>query len=136
MDSPPIPKPEIKAAGGVLKYWENSCAARPKLARMALDFLSAPGSTLFALLFTNMIIYTHILASSVDAERAFSGGRLQVNHLQHQISSQSFKAQVAVGSWYDSPLLPSISSVAAIINDKVSKGKKKAVAEPVMIEDD
>ncbi|KAJ7772776.1 hypothetical protein B0H14DRAFT_2402094, partial [Mycena olivaceomarginata] len=36
-------------------------------------------------------------ASSVDAERAFSGGRLQVNHLQHQTSSQAFKAPVALG---------------------------------------
>ncbi|KAG2337188.1 hypothetical protein BDR05DRAFT_895673, partial [Suillus weaverae] len=42
-------------------------------------------------------------ASSVDAERAFSGGRLQVNHLQHGINSQTFKAQVAVGSWYNTP---------------------------------
>ena len=99
---------------------------------MALDFLSAPGSILFMWLFTNIIICTFVLASSVDAERAFSGGRLQVNHLQHQISSQSFKAQVAVGSWYNSPLLPSITSVAAIINDKVLKGKTTAV----VIEDD
>jgi len=62
-------------------YWENSHATRPKFALMALDFLSlsAPGSFLFALLFTNKIIYTHILALSVDAEHAISGGRLQVN---------------------------------------------------------
>ena len=68
-----------------------------------------------------------------------TGGRLQVNHLQHHISSQSFKAQVAVGSWYNSPLLPSTTSVAEIINDKVLKGKKRAIAhdsEPVVIEDD
>ncbi|KAJ6598569.1 hypothetical protein B0H10DRAFT_1636513, partial [Mycena sp. CBHHK59/15] len=45
-------------------------------------------------------------ASSVDAERAFSGGRLQVNHLQHQTSSQTFKARVALGSWINTPLLP------------------------------
>ena len=49
------------------------------------------------LLFT-LILMLIFIASSVDAERAFSGGRLQVNHLQHQLSSQSFKAQVAVGS--------------------------------------
>ncbi|KAG1736564.1 hypothetical protein EDB19DRAFT_1853484 [Suillus lakei] len=40
------------------------------------------------------------IASSVDAERAFSGGRLQVNRLQHGISSQTFKAPVAIGSWF------------------------------------
>ncbi|KAL4078486.1 hypothetical protein V8B97DRAFT_1853702, partial [Scleroderma yunnanense] len=65
-------------------------------------------------------------ALSVDAEHALAGGHHQVNHLQHQISLQNFKAQVAVGSWYNSPLLPSISSVAAIINDKVSEGKRMA----------
>lgn len=31
--------------------------------------------------------HVHGVASSVDAERAFSGGRLQVNYLQHGISS-------------------------------------------------
>ncbi|KAI6040770.1 hypothetical protein EDC04DRAFT_2566510 [Pisolithus marmoratus] len=74
-----------------------------------------------------------LLASSVDAERAFSGGRLQVNHLQHRMGSQSFKAQVAVGSWYDTPLLPSTSSSAVIIKNKLSKGKDRA--EPIEIGD-
>ncbi|KAI6042353.1 hypothetical protein EDC04DRAFT_2564264 [Pisolithus marmoratus] len=75
-----------------------------------------------------------LLASSVDAERAFSGGRLQVNHLQHRMGSQSFKAQVAVGSWYNTPLLPSTSSAAVIIKNKLSKGKDQA--EPIEIGDD
>jgi hypothetical protein len=44
LDSLPIPKSEVKAAGGVLKYWENRRDTRPQLAQMALDFLSAPGS--------------------------------------------------------------------------------------------
>ncbi|KAJ7318742.1 hypothetical protein DFH08DRAFT_666001, partial [Mycena albidolilacea] len=54
-------------------------------------------------------------ASSVDAERAFSGGRLQVNHLQHQTSSQTFKARVALGSWIQTPLMPGSSAVAGIM---------------------
>ncbi|KAG2144040.1 hypothetical protein BD769DRAFT_1421270, partial [Suillus cothurnatus] len=57
---------------------------------MALDFLSAP-------------------ASSVDAEHAFSGGHLQVNHHQHGISSQTFKVQVAIGLWFNMPLMPDLS---------------------------
>jgi hypothetical protein len=64
-----------------------------------------------------------IAASSVDAERAFSGGRLQVNHLQHQTSSQTFKARVALGSWVGTPLMPGTSTAAAIIEKKL-KGKK------------
>ncbi|KAG1821483.1 hypothetical protein EV424DRAFT_1322207 [Suillus variegatus] len=75
---------------------------------MALDFLSAP-------------------ASSVDAERAFSCGRLQVNHLQHGISSQAFKAQMAIGSWYKTPFLDDkIATQILSEHMKRSKGKGKA----------
>ncbi|KAJ6600178.1 hypothetical protein B0H10DRAFT_1647160, partial [Mycena sp. CBHHK59/15] len=58
-------------------------------------------------------------ATSVDAERAFSSGRLQVNHLQHQTSSQTFKACVALGSWISTPLMPSSSDAAAIMEKKL-----------------
>ncbi|KAF8987429.1 hypothetical protein BDQ17DRAFT_1193931, partial [Cyathus striatus] len=40
---------------------------------------------------------------SVDCEQAFSSGHLQINHLQHNMSSQTFKAQMAVGSWAKTP---------------------------------
>ncbi|OJA21002.1 hypothetical protein AZE42_14207, partial [Rhizopogon vesiculosus] len=63
--------------------------------------------------------------SSVDAERAFSGGRLQVNHLQHGISSQTFKAQVAVGSWLNTPLMPDLSIATTIMREKMGKKKGK-----------
>jgi hypothetical protein len=58
-----------------------------------------------------------IQATSVDAERAFSGGRLMINHLQHRISVHSFQAQMAIGSWYDTPLLPRLADVAQIIEN-------------------
>ncbi|QRV96254.1 hAT family dimerization protein [Ceratobasidium sp. AG-Ba] len=83
----------IAQSGGALGYWNSRLAQRPRVARFALDFLTA-------------------LASSVDAERAFSCGRLMVNHLQHQMSTRSFQAQMAVGSWYGTPLLPSLDDVA------------------------
>ncbi|KAG2126624.1 uncharacterized protein EDB93DRAFT_1070637, partial [Suillus bovinus] len=67
---------------------------------MALDFLSAP-------------------ASLVDAEWAFSGGRLQVNHLQHGVSSQTFRAQMAVRSWYKTPLMNDLSAVTSIMRMKM-----------------
>ncbi|KAL4078011.1 hypothetical protein J3A83DRAFT_4218796 [Scleroderma citrinum] len=88
----------MSVAGGVLKYWENCRTTRPRLARMTLDLLSAPGLT-FQSNYCSLI--PAFLASSVDAERAFSSGRLQVNYLLHQMGSQSFKAQVAVGSWHN-----------------------------------
>ncbi|TDL14906.1 hypothetical protein BD410DRAFT_733451, partial [Rickenella mellea] len=67
-------------------------------------------------------------ASSVDAERAFSGGRLQINHLQHNISSNSFRAKMAVGSWATTSLLPDLSELTAYIK-RGPKGKGKAESD-------
>ncbi|EJD08329.1 uncharacterized protein FOMMEDRAFT_38913, partial [Fomitiporia mediterranea MF3/22] len=52
---------------------------------MGLDFCSAP-------------------ATSVDAEQAFSVGCCQINFIQHNTSSDTFRAQMAVGSWDGTPL--------------------------------
>ncbi|KDN47302.1 hypothetical protein RSAG8_03781, partial [Rhizoctonia solani AG-8 WAC10335] len=82
--------------GGVLPYWNAMLETKPRLARMALDYLTAP-------------------ATSVDVERAFSAGRLTINHLQHNMSPATFEAKMTVGSWYDTPLLPDISEVATVI---------------------
>ena len=49
---------------------------------------------------------TVVVATSVDAERAFSTGRHQINFTQHNINSQTFKAEMALGSWIKSPPLP------------------------------
>ncbi|KAG9119621.1 hypothetical protein FRC07_005284, partial [Ceratobasidium sp. 392] len=53
--------------------------------------------------------------SSVDAERAFSGGQLMMNHLQNRMLARSFQAQMAVGSSYGTPLLPELEDVAQIL---------------------
>ncbi|QRV78324.1 ribosomal protein L7Ae/L30e/S12e/Gadd45 family [Ceratobasidium sp. AG-Ba] len=53
-----------------LKYWEAESKRHPRLAKFVLSILSAP-------------------ASSVDAERAFSGGRLTINHLQLSMNNTS-----------------------------------------------
>ncbi|KDR68283.1 hypothetical protein GALMADRAFT_78780 [Galerina marginata CBS 339.88] len=68
---------------------------------MASDYCSAP-------------------ATSVDAERAFSTGRRQVNFMQHNMSSQTFKAQMAVGSWAKtgSPLNPGLKTLSSIIDNE------------------
>ncbi|KAG2063005.1 hypothetical protein BDR04DRAFT_955865, partial [Suillus decipiens] len=44
LNSPRVSKAEIISIGGVLQYWENARATRPRLSQMALDFLSAPGT--------------------------------------------------------------------------------------------
>ncbi|KAG5633419.1 hypothetical protein H0H81_007971, partial [Sphagnurus paluster] len=80
LTEPVIPTEVLEAGGGVMAYWDRVWASQPNVARMGLDICSAP-------------------ASSVDAERAFLGGQREVNHLQHNMSSQTFKADMAVGSW-------------------------------------
>ena len=65
-----------------------------------------------------------VTASSVNAERAFSGGRLQVNHLQHGMSSQTFKAQMAISSWIGPPIFPSINPFVSIIENAMNHNKK------------
>ena len=91
---------------------------------MGLDFCSAPGK------WGPFRIYYYsyfIAASSVDAERAFSVGRLEVNHLQHNTSPQTFKAQVAVGSWSRTPLYPGFSETVKIVERQI-QGESRARA--------
>ncbi|KAF8994336.1 hypothetical protein BDQ17DRAFT_1251840, partial [Cyathus striatus] len=56
-------------------------------------------------------------ASSVDCEQAFSSGHLQISLFQHNMNFQTFKAQMALGSWTKTPLYPCFSSVTKIIQD-------------------
>jgi len=46
LTTPCVSETEILTAGGVLKYWDHMHATRPRLAQMALDYLSAPGMCL------------------------------------------------------------------------------------------
>jgi len=51
---------EVNNAGGVLQYWEKLVATRPHLARMALDFLSAPGESSVRHLVTDRLPYSAV----------------------------------------------------------------------------
>ena len=42
--------------------------------------------------------------------------------MQHNMSSQTFKAEMAVGSWDGTPLMPNISEVIRIIERKMVRG--------------
>ncbi|KAG8786110.1 hypothetical protein FRC12_016914 [Ceratobasidium sp. 428] len=98
----PVSSEVIRLAGGPLRYWEAqaSFATYSSLAKFAIDYLSAP-------------------ASSVDVERAFSCGRLMNNHLQHQMSPDTFCAKMALRSWFETPLLRDVDDVAALLQDHV-----------------
>ena len=42
-----------------------------------------------------------------------------ITHLQRSMSELTFEAKIAVGSWFDTPLLPSVDTAAAILEEKV-----------------
>ncbi|KAG8778879.1 hypothetical protein FRC12_024762 [Ceratobasidium sp. 428] len=98
LSSPPLKKESVEEMGGVLSYWDRERERGSPLARLAMDILTAP-------------------ASSVDAERAFSGGRMAVSYRQHRMSLPTFRAKMALGSWYGTPLLPDFNEVVHILND-------------------
>ena len=73
-----------------LQYWRGTLLCRPesRLARMAIDYLSSP-------------------ASSVDVERAFSRGALMVTHRRHALSDLSTRNSIVLGTWLkDTDLVP------------------------------
>ena len=63
----------------------------------------------------------HHSALSTDAERAFSEGRREVNFMQHNMSSQTFKAETAVGSWDGTPLFPECDDAIRIMEKKLDR---------------
>ena len=60
------------------------------------------------------------VASSTDAERVFSEGWQEVNFTQHNMSSQTFKVDMAVGSWDGTPLFPDPQAAFSITEKKIS----------------
>jgi hypothetical protein len=72
------------------QYWEATLVHQPgnRLARMAIDYLSAP-------------------ATAVDVERAFSRGALTVTHRRHTLSDTSTRNSIVLGAWLkDTNLVP------------------------------
>ncbi|KAF7341582.1 putative AC transposase [Mycena sanguinolenta] len=95
-----LDSPLVEVTGTVIQYWTKRLApsdpkimATPQLARFALSFCSCP-------------------ATSVDAERSFSEGRHQIAWNQQQMSSQAFRAQMALASWAKAPFFDLETTVA------------------------
>ena len=56
-------------------------------------------------------------------EQAFSTEWLEVNHLQHNMNSQTFKAQVAVRLWAKTLLYPGFIEVMKIVERSMAGGE-------------
>ena len=82
----------------VLLWWTERKATYPHLSRMALDYLSIPG-TYFVTYITPFKLTVKFTATSTDVERVFSRGRLLLSHVRNRLSSQSIRALMCLGNW-------------------------------------
>jgi hypothetical protein len=63
----------------------------------------------------------------MDAEQAFSAGWQDVNHMQHKMSSQTFKARMAVGLWDGTPLFSDFHPAINIVEKKMDRRSEPMV---------
>lgn len=63
------------------------------------------------------------LTSFVNAKQVFLQGQLQVNHLQYNMTLQTFKAQMAAGLWASTLLYPGLACVTKMV--KMCMGESK-----------
>ncbi|CCO31597.1 hypothetical protein RSOLAG1IB_10834 [Rhizoctonia solani AG-1 IB] len=96
---PLVAETKVNRLGGLLQFWENKVKAILVLGRLALDILTTPSLL-------------------VDVERAFSGGPMLVNYCQQRTSLSIFRAKMAVGSWFGTPLLPDVAEVLDMVEWK------------------
>ena len=77
--------------------------------------------------------HSYSIATSVEAERAFSRGRLTVSRLRHSLSDASVRASTLLGSWASIPALVPETDVITLIRElsdrRRAKGKGKASGE-------
>ncbi|THH13347.1 hypothetical protein EUX98_g9738, partial [Antrodiella citrinella] len=75
-----LKQPREDAGDNALKWWYDHHTVYPCLSRMARDYLSIP-------------------ATSVDAERVFSKGRILHPHTRNRLSAKSTRASLMVHFW-------------------------------------
>lgn len=88
----------------VLMWWHDHEHQYPKLSRMALDFLSIPGTLVAP---SDVCIPTNkcTAATSVSVERVFSIGRLLLSHVRSRMSGQTTRALLCLKSWSEAGMV-------------------------------
>lgn len=89
--------PERITRKEVLLWWHDHRSTYPILSRMALDYLTIPGMYMRTRSF--YIAKLFYLATSVDVERVFSKGRLNLTYLRNRMSVQTFRALMCLDEW-------------------------------------
>lgn len=80
-----------------IKWWCEKQRTYPQLSRMALDYLTIPGTCLVYFYYSNLTC--RVVATSTDVERLFSRGRLILSHTRSRLSVASTRSLLCLGSW-------------------------------------
>ncbi|KAF8690027.1 hypothetical protein RHS03_09014, partial [Rhizoctonia solani] len=81
-------------------FWENEVNTGSAVGRLALDILTAPR------------------LRSTSSTLSQVGGRMSVNYRQDRTSLATFRAKMAVGSWFGTPLLSDVAKLVDMIEGK------------------
>ncbi|KAH8922542.1 hypothetical protein BT69DRAFT_1297867 [Atractiella rhizophila] len=71
---------------------------------------------------------SQVLATSVDVERAFSGGRLMVSYLRHQLSDPVFCSAMMLKLWEQDGFMPPMKELFGAVKQNDRKKRKGAEA--------
>ena len=71
--------------------------------------------------FNHILVKQLATTSPTNFEQAFFEGHRKVNFIQHNTTSQTFKAEMAVGSWDGTPLFPEIDAAIWIMEKKLNQ---------------
>lgn len=77
-------------------WWVSKKNMYPRLARMALDYLSILGTSSLS---CTLIMLIYFSATSVDVERIFSRGRILLSHLRNRLSPQTTRSLMCLQAW-------------------------------------
>ena len=97
-----------------LRWWNNNRHVYPTLYRMALDYLSIPGSSSFTCL---RIWLRSDAATSTEVERVFSQGQQLLHFTRNRLSPSSIRAYMCLGSWSRHELL-SMENLLSVLREK------------------
>lgn len=106
-------KSPINAETDPIKFWVSrldkdglKISPHGALARMGLDFLSAPGTDLVSLLYFPIAYVMLYVATSTDVECLFSHGGMQVTKRRHNLSFDTLRCLMVLCSWFEAGLVP------------------------------
>lgn len=117
-----IQSPTIDVADP-LQYWASLDPAKNPLAQMAVDYLSAPGTSLRNIFFCFTDLNS--TATSTHTERSFSSGSATISRFRHSLSDKSVRASTVLGSHASQGFVP-VDEVIAMFR---AKGKRWRVDE-------